>query len=164
MARITYTGAQLDAAIRKVKSGFADVSNVDAQASDVRLGKKIVNSLKQEIVGTMPETNIFTTVTVDADFISDTESDYGLLITPIASVDNPGYVSGASEGLPVTKYIKTESKIITPSDEMQEILPSAGKLLSKVIVRAADNVRPTLYAPSISLSGSILTITDMVRF
>ena len=108
----------------------------------------------------MPETNIFTTVTVDADFISDTESDYGLLITPIASVDNPGYVSGASEGLPVTKYIKTESKIITPSDEMQEILPSAGKLLSKVIVRAADNVRPTLYAPSISLSGSILTITD----
>lgn len=46
MARITYTGAQLDAAIRKVKSGFADVSHVDAQASDVRLGKKIVNSLK----------------------------------------------------------------------------------------------------------------------
>lgn len=29
MARITYTGAQLDAAIRKVKSGFFDVSNVE---------------------------------------------------------------------------------------------------------------------------------------
>lgn len=111
----------------------------------------------------MPETNITTMVTVDADFISDIESDYDLLITPIASINNPGYVSGASEGVPVTKYIKTESNIVTPSNEMQEILSSAVKPLLRVIARAADNVRPTLYAPSTSLSSTILTITNNLK-
>lgn len=160
MARLTHTGAQLDAAIRKVRSDFADVSSVDAAANDVRAGKKIINAQKQEVIGSMPESIITPIATIIGDTIGDTVTDYPIQIAPVGTIDKAGYVEVVPEGEVITKYIKTETKICTPSDIIQEIVPSSGKLLSKVTVREAGEVRPSLSPPSISITGHIITITN----
>lgn len=160
MARLTHTGAQLDAAIRKVRSDFADVSSVDAAANDVRAGKKIINAQKKEVIGSMPESIITPIATISGDTIGDTVTDYPIQIAPGGTIDKAGYVEIVPEGEVITKYIKTETKICTPSDTIQEIVPSSGKLLSKVTVREAGEVRPSLSPPSISITGHIITITN----
>ncbi len=142
MARLTYTGAQLDAAIRKVRSDFADVSVVDAESKDVKTGKKFINALKQEIIGSMPESVISSGVMITAETISDTISDYPIEIKPTATIDKSGFVESIPEGNTITKYIKTQTKICTPTDTIQEIVPSIGRLLSKVTVRAASSSGP----------------------
>ncbi|MDD4292191.1 MAG: hypothetical protein PHX51_08185 [Clostridia bacterium] len=67
MAKLTYTGAQLDAAIRKVRSDFADVSGVNLLALDARLGKKHIDASKQEVTGATLNAMITPNVTVSAD-------------------------------------------------------------------------------------------------
>lgn len=137
MAKLTHTGAQLDAAIRKVRSDFADVSSVDALAKDIREDKKIINNQKQEVIGTMPDAIITLGVVINSNTISDTVTDYPIEITPGGTIDKAGYVDAILAGEVTTKYIKTETKICTPNDTIQEIIPTSGKLLSKVSVRAA---------------------------
>lgn len=160
MARLTHTGAQLDAAIRKVRSDFADVSSVDAAANDVRAGKKIINAQKQEVIGSMPESIITPIATISGDTIGDTVTDYPIQIAPGGTIDKAGYVEIVPEGEVITKYIKTETKICTPDDTIQEIVPSSGKLLSKVTVRVSEGSKPTLYSPTISLTGRTITIIN----
>lgn len=55
MPKLTHTGAQLDEAIRKVLTNYADVSGVTASAGDVRSSKKIVTANKTLVSGSMPE-------------------------------------------------------------------------------------------------------------
>lgn len=53
MAQLSYTGLQLDQAIRKVRTDYADVSGVTATAEDVLQGKTFVGANKLLIVGTL---------------------------------------------------------------------------------------------------------------
>lgn len=52
MGKLIYTGSQIDEAIKKVKDGEKDVSEVTATSNDLRLGKKIVDKNKVEVNGT----------------------------------------------------------------------------------------------------------------
>lgn len=55
MGKLSYTVAQLNEAISKVFSGFADVSGVTAQASDVLAGKTFVGSNRALTTGTLTQ-------------------------------------------------------------------------------------------------------------
>lgn len=136
MARLTYTGAQLDAAIRKVRGDYADVSGVNLTAAEARISKQFIDASKQTVVGTMPDAVITPNVTVTGDTINDTESVYPIVITPKANVGTAGYVAAVSDGVSVTKYIKVEEKNCAPTTAQQEITPSSGKLISKITVSA----------------------------
>ena len=143
MAKLTYTGAQLDAAIRKVRSDFADVSGVDLLAAEARLGKKYIDASKQEVTGTMPDAVITPNVTVNGGKLTDTESDFPIIITPKATVGMAGYTDNIPDGAAVTKYINTEEKSVSPTTAEQEITPSASKLISKVTVAAIQTEEKT---------------------
>lgn len=52
-AILTHSGAQLDAAITKVETDYADVSGVTATAADVLTGKKFVGANKTLTDGTL---------------------------------------------------------------------------------------------------------------
>lgn len=140
MGKLTFTGPQIDDAIRKVKSGFADVSVVTATPNDVKLGKKFTDKNKLEKVGTLGEASVTPEVTISSSHLTNDESDYYVDITPGGSVISEGIVNSDEEGGAQTKYIQTEERVVTPSGEDQVITPHEGKLISKVTVEAIPEV------------------------
>lgn len=132
--RLKHSGQQLDAAITKVMSDYADVSDVDATPSDVRAGKHYVNSSKQLVEGTLADAEITLGAVVSSVYVEENNSGYPILIVPTATVEKAGYVSNIPNGIYPAKYIRVEEKSVTPSEETQNITPTAGKLLKSVTV------------------------------
>ena len=137
MAKLIFTGTQIDEAIRKVKAGYADVSKVTANGSDVRAGKTIVDANKVEHEGTLGNAEVAANVTLTTKtYLSNDASDYPVTITPKATVNQAGVIKNTKIGTKQTRYIQTEEKTVTPNGDIQVITPSSGKLLKKVTVGA----------------------------
>lgn len=104
--------------VAAIPSNFADVTNVDATASDVLAGKIIVAANGTEITGTMVDRGTVNK-TLDA-----TTGNQSFTITA-------GKHSGSG-----TVNIVLEEKSATPTTSAQNVTPTAGKVLSKVTVNA----------------------------
>lgn len=152
-AQLTHTGEQLDAAIRKVRAGYTDVSGTTAQASDVRSPKKFVSAGKTLTTGTMPNATVTASASISGSILTDTVGDYAVQITPRATLDRSGYIASGHVAGTITKYVKTTSKTIT---ENGTYTPSGG-LFSSVTVNVP---RAKLNAPTASVTGLLLTITN----
>jgi len=130
-SHLNHTGEQLDTAIQMVLNNYADVSTVDASASDVLAGKKIVNALGAEITGEMPAA----TVTAQADILGSTLVDGGarlaIQVRSRAILSTPGYVSQGDTAIE-TLYVRAQG----------------------------GGDQPQLHKPTVSVSGNVLTITD----
>ena len=136
MAKLIFTGQQVDDAIKKVKEGYADVSKVTATAADVRLGKRIVDKNKVEQEGKLTDGEIIPQVTIkSSSYISNSETNYPITFNPSYKVEKSGLVSEGKIGVQETKYIQTEEKVVEPTGTTQIVKPSNGKLLSKVHVK-----------------------------
>jgi len=133
--QLTHTGAQLDAAIQKVRANFADVSGTTALPSDVAEGKVFVSANKVETEGTMTEVSIEVEASVDSSFLTDTEGNYPVVVQPKATPSAAGHIAASVvQGSEVRKYIKVESKTITENGTYN---PTPGKLFSQVIVQVS---------------------------
>ena len=93
---------------------YQDVSSVDAKAAEVLSGKIIVLADGTVTAGTMPD-NGAATKTLDA--------------TTITYTIPKGYHSGSGK-----VSITLEEKSVTPTKSEQTVIPTAGKVLSKVTV------------------------------
>ena len=100
--------------VEPIPANYQDVHSVNATAEDVLATKIIVNSKGKQITGTMPNNGTISKV-LDASTTSAT----------IAK----GFHSGAG-----TVSIKPETKSATPSKSTQNIVPTGGKVLTKVTV------------------------------
>ncbi len=138
MSNINHKASDFDAAIRKVRADYADVSNVNAVAGDVAEGKKFMNSSGTLITGNLSSARIAPDANVSGDEISLNETDYPITIVPRVNVNQAGIIENTVIGTAVTKYIKTEEKSVTPTTRDVTVTPSYGKLMSKIIVAAAD--------------------------
>ena len=99
-----------------IPSAYQDVSNVDAVAGDVLYGKIIVASDGTEVTGSMTNNGAISAA----------------LTTSSTSYTVPaGYHNGSG-----TVAITLEEKNATPTTSSQNITPSTGKVLSKVVVAA----------------------------
>ena len=104
--------------VAAIPAAYQDVTNVDAAAADVLSGKIIVAADGSEITGTMPNRGAVSQ-TLDA-------------TTGKQSYTIPdGYHDGSGQ-----VNIVLEEKSATPSASAQNIVPTAGKVLSKVTVAA----------------------------
>lgn len=157
MGRLTHTGAQLDAAIRKVRANYADVSEVDATAAEVRQGRKFVDAAKVTITGTMPDATVTPAASVSGTVIGNDQSDYPVTVTPSASVGTAGYCASVPDGTAVTKYVQTEEKTSTPTAAGLDVTPSQGKLLKKVTIAPVPteerSVTPAITAQEVTPSS-----------
>lgn len=127
--------------VAAIPSEYQDVSNVDAAAGDVLDGKVIVAADGTEVIGTMAN-NGAVSKTLDA-----TTNNQSYTVPA-------GYHNGSGA---VT--IVLEEKSVTPTESAQNIVPTAGKVLSKVAVAAipakyGDTTGDTAVAGDI-LSGVI---------
>jgi len=145
---------------------FVDTDSGDAAAGDIRSGKKAwVDG--NEVTGSQPVKSgsdltvsgktvsvpagiydsatsksvadgaVTPKATISGDILGDAQTDYPVTATPTATV-TAGYVSGNKSGAAVTKYVQTEEKASTPTTAAQDIIPTSGKLLSKVHVNAVN--------------------------
>lgn len=105
-----------DVTIDPIPQIYQDVSGVTAGAEDVLANKVIVDPAGKNVAGTMPN-----------------NGDVAVTLTPAsASYTVPkGYHSGLG-----TVKIVTEEKSVTPTKAAQDIIPTTGKVLSKVSVAA----------------------------
>lgn len=116
--------AQIEAALEgkaagtSIPDGYHDVSAVTASAGAVMEGEKFVDKNGNVIEGTMP-------IYSGDEVILDTTNTYHIV--------NGGYYEDYHIN------IIPEEKTVTPTDTQQIITPSAGKVLSKVTVRAAGS-------------------------
>lgn len=138
MGKLDYKTSEFDAAIRKVRADYASVTNVTATASDVVKGKTIMNAQKELITGTLENADITPNFNINSSVIGETESNYPVSVTPSVNVSKAGYLSAIENGATVTKYIKTETKTVTPSSKKQIINASFGKLIDEVEVGACS--------------------------
>ena len=138
MGKLNYKTSEFDAAIRKVRSDYADVTGVDATSEDVAKGKTIMNAQKQLIEGSLEDASVTLDATIESTIVGENESDYPISVTPSINVSKSGYLSETPEGTAVTKYIRTETKSCTPSSSKQVINASYGKLMEEVDVGAAE--------------------------
>ena len=76
--QLLHTGAQLDAAIRKVTNNYADVSPTTATPSDVLEGKIFIGANKQQKTGTRKDTFLGADV-----FFKVNSSNYEFISVPI---------------------------------------------------------------------------------
>lgn len=120
--------------VKPIPAQYKDVSAVTAAATDVLSGKAIVTSTGT-VAGTMPN-NGGVTKTLDAGTTSYTVP--------------AGYHNGSG-----TVSIATEEKTVTPTGTSQNVVPSTGKVLSKVIV----NPIPAQYA---NLDGYTLDLSKVL--
>lgn len=149
------------------KAKFVDTDSGDCTSGDIRNGKKAWVG-GNEISGNIPEksnTDVIVhgnTVTIPSGIydeqiqksvsdgivtlqstvlgeeISEKFSGYPITVTPKATVDSAGYISSIADGTETTMYIQVEEKEIIPTTAQQSILPTAGKLIEKVIVNGVD--------------------------
>lgn len=113
-----------DVTVAPIPEAYQNVSSVTATAADVLASKIIVDSTGSSIAGTMPN-NGAVNKTLDATSNNQTYT------VP------KGYHSGSG-----TVKVVLETKTATPSEDSQDITPTAGKVLSKVTV----NPIPDKYA------------------
>lgn len=97
---------------------YQDVSDVDAVAGDVLAGKTIIAADGSTVTGTMPDNG---TVSQTLDATTGKQS----YTIPAGKHSGSGKVS-----------ISLETKTATPTKSSQDIVPTAGKVLSKVTVGA----------------------------
>lgn len=102
--------------VAAIPDAYQDVSAVTAVDGDVLTGKIIVTSTGEVKTGTMAN-NGAVTKTLDA--------------TTITYTIPKGYHSGSG-----TVKIVLETKTVTPTESKQTITPTAGKVLSEVVVNA----------------------------
>lgn len=121
--------------IDPIPNNYQDVSAVTAVAGDVLANKNIVTSNGTLVAGTMPNNGAITRT----------------LDTETTSVTIPsGYHNGSG-----TVSITTETKTATPTESSQNITPTSGKVLSKVVVEAIpDNYGDVTNADAVA--GNIL--------
>ena len=108
-----------DVTVSAIPDAYQDVSSVTATAADTLTGKVFVTSAGTVTTGTMAN-NGAVTKALDAATTSYTIP--------------KGYHSGAGK-----VSVTVETKEVTPTKTAQEIVPSTGKLLSKVSVAAIPN-------------------------
>ena len=108
-----------DVTVSAIPDAYQDVSSVTATAADTLTGKVFVTSDGTVTTGTMAN-NGAVTKALDA-------------VTTSYTIPK-GYHSGAGK-----VSVTVETKEVTPTKTAQEIVPSTGKLLSKVSVAAIPN-------------------------
>lgn len=114
-----------------IPDAYQDVSSVDATAGDVLTGKIFVASDGTVITGTMANQGAVSK-TLDG--------------TTISYTIPKGYHSGTGK-----VQIVLETKTVTPTKSVQDITPTAGKVLSKVTVAAIpDNYIDTSDADAVA--------------
>ena len=114
-----------------IPNAYQDVSSVNAAAGDVLTGKIYVTADGTVTTGTMPN-NGAVNKTLDA--------------TTISYTIPKGYHSGTGK-----VQIVLETKTVTPTKSVQDITPTAGKVLSKVTVAAIpDNYTDTSDADAVA--------------
>ena len=114
-----------------IPDAYQDVSSVDATAGDVLTGKIFVASDGTVVTGTMAN-NGAVSKTLDG--------------TTISYTIPKGYHSGTGK-----VQIVLETKTVTPTKSVQDITPTAGKVLSKVTVAAIpDNYIDTSDADAVA--------------
>ena len=120
-----------DVTVAMIPDNYQDVSSVTAAAGDVMTGKVIVLADGTVTTGTMPN-NGAVSQTLDA--------------VTITYTIPKGYHSGAG-----TVKIALETKTVTPTKAAQDIVPTAGKVLSKITVEAIpDNYIDTSDADAVA--------------
>lgn len=105
-----------DVTVSAIPDAYQDVSSVTAGAADTLTGKVLVTSDGKVTTGTMPN-NGAVSKALDAG-------------TPSYTIPK-GYHSGTGK-----VSVTVETKSVTPTKAAQDIVPSAGKLLSKVTIAA----------------------------
>lgn len=105
-----------DVTVSAIPDAYQDVSSVTAGAADTLTGKVLVTSDGKVTTGTM-QNNGAISKALDAS-------------TPSYTIPK-GYHSGAGK-----VSVSVETKSVTPAKTAQDIVPSAGKLLSKVTIAA----------------------------
>lgn len=100
--------------VNAIPEAYQDVSTVDVTAADMLAGKIAVDATGKQVVGTMPD-NGAVTRTLDAD-------------TPSYTIP-AGRHSGTG-----TVSVALEEREATPTKAEQEVVPTDGKLMSKVTV------------------------------
>ena len=114
-----------------IPDAYQDVSSVDATAGDVLTGKIFVASDGTVVTGTMANNGVVSK-TLDG--------------TTISYTIPKGYHSGTGK-----VQIVLETKTVTPTKSVQDITPTAGKVLSKVTVAAIpDNYIDTSDADAVA--------------
>lgn len=103
-----------DVVVAAIPVAYQDVSSVTVTAPDMLAGKIAVSADGRQVVGTMPDNGAFTR-TLDAE-------------TPSVTVP-AGRHSGAG-----TVSVSLEEREATPTKSEQEVVPTDGKLISKVTV------------------------------
>ena len=102
--------------VKAIPDAYQNVSGVTATAADVLANKTIVTATGESVAGTMVNNGAVSQV------LSGAKTSY---IVPA------GYHNGAG-----TVSIDVETKTATPSQEAQDIVPTSGKVLTKVTVDA----------------------------
>lgn len=125
-----------DVTVSAIPDAYQDVSSVTATAADTLTGKVFVTSDGTVTTGTMAN-NGAVTKALDAATTSYTIP--------------KGYHSGAGK-----VSVTTETKEVTPTKAAQEIVPSTGKLLSKVSVAAI----PAVYVDTSDADAAAANILD----
>ena len=125
-----------DVTVSAIPDAYQDVSSVTATAADTLTGKVFVTSDGTVTTGTMAN-NGAVTKALDAATTSYTIP--------------KGYHSGAGK-----VSVTVETKEITPTKAAQEIVPSTGKLLSKVSVAAI----PAVYVDTSDADAAAANILD----
>lgn len=102
--------------VEAIPSAYQDVTSVTAEANQVLATKIFVNANGNIVTGTMVNNGA---------------------VSQVVSVASPSYTvpSGYHSGSGVVSII-TETKEVTPSSASQDIVPTSGKVLSKVTVGA----------------------------
>ena len=137
MGQLTHNASDFDAAIRKVRADYADVSDVNAGAADVVIGQKIIGANRAIITGTLGTLQASPSVEISGGEVSETASPYPIQANGQLHCMQDGVIDSIPDGSVVTKYIRVEEKSGTPSYEGNvEITPSANMLLSRVTVAA----------------------------
>lgn len=125
-----------DVTISAIPDAYQDVTAVTAEAGDVLTGKVYVTA----------DGTVTTGVMINNGAVGKT-----LDVTAISYVIPKGYHNG--EG---TVTITLESKTVTPTKEQQNIAPSAGKVLSSVVVEPI----PDAYQDITNVTATAATVLD----
>ena len=125
-----------DVTVSAIPDAYQDVSSVTATAADTLTGKVFVTSAGTVTTGTMAN-NGAVTKALDAATTSYTIP--------------KGYHSGAGK-----VSVNVETKEVTPTKAAQDIVPSTGKLLSKVSVAAI----PAVYVDTSDADAAAVNILD----